>query len=158
LTQSSSRRPVDLQLPRSTRLQRPGPALHRPVAPAPKPKHNKEEAMRFLLVHRLDETKPDAFAPKPEVFAAMGMLIEDMTKAGVLLAADGVLPSSKGALVAFAGGKRTVVDGPFTEAKEVIGGYAIVQVRSIDEAIEWASRFAEVIGDVGVEVRQIAGS
>jgi hypothetical protein len=114
--------------------------------------------MRFLMVHRLDERKPDAFAPKPEVFAAMGKLMEEMTKAGVLLAADGVLPSSKGALVSFADGKRKVVDGPFTEAKEVIGGYAVVQVRSIDEAIEWASRFAAVIGDVEVEVRQIAGS
>ena len=114
--------------------------------------------MRFLMVHRLDETKPDAFSPPPEVYAAMRKLMEEMTKAGVLLAADGVLPSSKGALVSFAGGKRKVVDGPFTEAKEVIGGYAILQVRSIDEAIEWASRFAEVIGDVEMEVRQIAGS
>ena len=57
--------------------------------------------MRFLMVHRLDETKPDAFAPPPEVFAAMGKLMGEMTKAGVLLAADGVLPSSKGALVSF---------------------------------------------------------
>lgn len=114
--------------------------------------------MRYLMVHRLDETKADAYTPKPEVLAGMGRLMKEMTRAGVLLAADGVTHSKKGALVSVSGGKRKVVDGPFTEAKEVIGGYAIVQVRSIDEAIEWASRFAEVIGDVEVEVRQIAGS
>jgi hypothetical protein len=112
--------------------------------------------MRFLMVHSLDETRPDAFSPSAEVIAGVGQLIGEMTKAGVLLAAEGVLPSSTGARVRVSGGKRTVIDGPFTEAKEVIGGFAMVQVRSKEEAIEWAGRFAEVIGDVSVEVRQIA--
>jgi len=112
--------------------------------------------MRFLMVHRLDERRPDAFAPSPEVFAGIGKLMEEMTKDGVLLAAEGVLPSSKGALVRFEGGKRTVTDGPFTEAKEVIGGFALIQARSKEEAIEWAARLADVIGDVEVEVRQVA--
>lgn len=112
--------------------------------------------MRYLLVHRLDERKPDAFNPSPELIARMGTLMGEMNQAGVLLAAEGVLPSAKGAKVRVSRGKRTVTDGPFTEAKEVIGGFAMLQVRSIDEAIEWASRFAETIGDVEVEVRQIA--
>jgi hypothetical protein len=112
--------------------------------------------MRFLMVHRLDERRPGAFAPSPEVIAGVGQLMEEMTRGGVLLAAEGVLPSSKGALVRFEGGKRTVTDGPFTEAKEVIGGFALIQARSKEEAIEWASRLGDVIGDAEVEVRQVA--
>jgi hypothetical protein len=112
--------------------------------------------MRFLLVHRVDESLPDAYSPSPEVIAGVGRMLGEMTKAGVLLAAEGVLPSATGARVRTSGGKRTVIDGPFTEAKEVIGGFALLQVRSKDEAIEWAGRFAEVIGDVEVEVRQVA--
>lgn len=113
--------------------------------------------MRYLMVHRLDETRPDAYSPSPELMSAMGSLIEEMTKAGVLLAADGVSHSENGALVRVVNGKQTVVDGPFTEAKEVIGGYALLEVRSKDEAIEWASRFARLIGDTEVEIRLIYG-
>ena len=112
--------------------------------------------MKFLMVHRLDERRPDAFSPPPEVYEKMGQLIGEMTAAGVLLAAEGVLPSSAGALVRYANGKRTVTDGPFTEAKEVIGGFALLQCRSIEEAVEWSSRFAEIVGDVEVEVRQVS--
>jgi hypothetical protein len=112
--------------------------------------------MRFLLVHRLDESKPDSFSPSAAVVAGVGRMMGEMTKAGVLLAAEGVLPSSAGALVRTSGGRRTVTDGPFTEAKEVIGGFVVLQVRSKEEAVEWAGRFAEVIGDVEVEVRQVA--
>jgi hypothetical protein len=112
--------------------------------------------VRFLMVHRVDESLPDAYAPSAEVVAGVGRMIGEMTKAGVLLAAEGVRPSSTGARVRSSGGKRTVIDGPFTEAKEVIGGFALLQVRSKEEAIEWAARFAEAIGDVEVEVRQVA--
>jgi hypothetical protein len=112
--------------------------------------------MRFLLVHRLDESRPDAYSPSAEVVAGVGRLMGEMTRAGVLLAAEGVLPSSTGAKVRVSGGKRTVTDGPFTEAKEVIGGFGLLQVRSREEAIEWAARFAEVVGDVEVEVRQVS--
>jgi hypothetical protein len=111
--------------------------------------------MRFLLVHRIDETQPDAYAPSQEVAEGVGKLMGEMTRAGVLLAAEGVRHSSKGARVRTSGGKRTVIDGPFAEAKEVIGGFALIRVRTKDEAIEWAGRFADVIGDVEVEVRQI---
>src|SRR6266567_1381266 len=112
--------------------------------------------MRFLLVHRLDETKPDAYTPTPEMIAGVGALMGEMARAGVMLAAEGVLPSAKGAKVKVSKGTRTVTDGPFSEAKEVIGGFAMIQVRSLEEAVEWAGRFAETIGDVEVEVRQIA--
>jgi hypothetical protein len=73
----------------------------------------------------------------------------------VLLAAEGVHPSSRGARLSFSGGRRTVTDGPFAEAKELIAGFAVVQVDSKEEAIEWATRFADVIGDVEIEVRQV---
>jgi hypothetical protein len=111
--------------------------------------------MRFLIVHRLDERVPGAFTPTREKMATMGQFMEEATKSGVLLAAEGVRPSVDGARVRFSGGKRTVTDGPFTEAKEVIAGFALVEVRSKEEAIYWASRFGELLGDVEVEVRQI---
>jgi hypothetical protein len=117
--------------------------------------------MRFLLVHRLDESKPDAYSPSPEVVAGVGRMMGEMTKAGVLLAAEGVLPSSTGALVRASGGRRTVTDGPFTEAKELVAGYLLIQVQSKEEAIEWASRcpveYAVPPGmEAIVEVRQVA--
>jgi len=112
--------------------------------------------MRFLLMHKLDETKPEAFNPSPEFVASIGAFMEETTKAGVLLTAEGVLPSATGARVRHAGGSSTVTDGPFTEAREVIGGFALIQVRSKDEAVEWASRYAALFDDVEVEVRQVA--
>jgi hypothetical protein len=132
---------------------KPTPGRRR-VASATKRKGDK--VMRFLLVHRVDERQPDAYSPAPEVYAGVGRLMGEMTRAAVLLAAEGVLPSSTGAHVRVSGAKRTVIDGPFAEAKEVIGGFALLQVRSKEEAIEWAARFAEVIGDVEVEVRQVS--
>lgn len=85
----------------------------------------------------------------------MGKLIEEMAKAGVLLATDGLQPSSKGARVRISGGKFTVTDGPFTEAKELIAGYAIVQVKSKEEAIEHAKRFLTLVGEGESEIRQM---
>ncbi len=85
----------------------------------------------------------------------MAKLIEEMAKAGVLLATDGLQPSSKGARVRISGGKFTVTDGPFTEAKELIAGHAIVQVKSKEEAIEWAKRFLKVMGEGESEIRQM---
>jgi hypothetical protein len=100
--------------------------------------------------------------PDPGLMAAIGKLSEDMTRAGVLVGMGGLYPSSKGARLRLSGGKVTVTDGPFTEAKEIIGGYAIVRVKSKEEAVELAKRFweihAEVLGPsyVGAgEVRQM---
>src|ERR1700674_4490790 len=92
--------------------------------------------------------------PDQKLISAMMKYNEDLAKAGVLLALDGLQPSSKGARIRFSGGKRTVTDGPFTEAREVIGGYWLWQVKSKAEGIEWASRGPAAEGDV-LEIRQV---
>ena len=108
--------------------------------------------MRFLAIYRSAET---GLPPSAENMAAMGKLIEEMAKAGVLLATEGCQPSSKGARIRIAGGKYTVTDGPFTETKEVVGGFALFQVNSKEEAIEWTKRFLELAGDGESEIRQL---
>ena len=112
--------------------------------------------MRYLLMHRLDESRPEAFNPSPEFIARMGEFIEEVAKTGALITAEGVLPSDKGALIRRSSGQRTVTDGPFTEAKEVVGGFALVQVKDKAEAVALASRFADLFEEVEVEVRQVA--
>jgi hypothetical protein len=115
--------------------------------------------MRFMMIMKPniseDEwpTDPAEMAELPE-FTAMGKYNEELTKAGVLLALDGLEPTAKGARVTFAGGKPSVTDGPFTEAKELIGGYWLIQARSKEEAVQWASRCPANEGDV-IEVRQV---
>lgn len=97
-------------------------------------------------------TESDA-PPTQQEIATMGQFIQDMAQAGVLIATDGLQPSSKGARVRISGGKFTVIDGPFTETKELIAGYAIVQAKSKGEAIELAKRFLEVVGEGESEIR-----
>jgi hypothetical protein len=109
--------------------------------------------MRFLTIYKTAET---GVPPTTEAMAKMGQLIEEMTKAGTLLATEGCLPSSKGARVRLANGKLTVTDGPFTESKEVIGGFALIQAKSKEDAIELTKRFLRVAGDGESEIRQIA--
>jgi hypothetical protein len=113
--------------------------------------------MRFLMMVMIptggDESED--YAPTPEQVAAMMKYNEELTKAGVLLALDGLAPPSKGARVAFGSGKPAVTDGPFTEAKELVGGYWIIQAKSKEEAVEWASR-SPMQGEVAIDVRQIA--
>lgn len=110
--------------------------------------------MRYMMLY-----KPgyEDIPPTEEHMAAMGRLIEDMAKAGVLIATDGLQSSSKGARVRRFGGKTTVIDGPFTETKEVIGGFAIVDAKSKEHAIELAKRFLEVVGEGESEVRLMHG-
>jgi hypothetical protein len=93
--------------------------------------------------------------PTPELFVQMGKLIEDMTKAGVMVVTGGFGPGSKHKRVSFDGGKMTVTDGPFTESKEMIAGFALVDVKSIDEAVGWAEPFARMVGDVDIDVRSL---
>ena len=119
--------------------------------------------MRFILMVKADKDYEAGVAPNPELYAAIGQLTQDMMRSGVLVEVGGLLPSSKGARVRVSGGKLTVTDGPFTEAKELIGGYAIVQVNSREEAIGLSKRFmlihAEVLGpsyEGESEVRQLA--
>ena len=111
--------------------------------------------MRFMCIYRPADTKTveAGTPPSQNEIAEMGKLIGNMVKAGVLLATDGLLPSSKGAHVSLSGGKFRVVDGPFTEAKELIAGFAIIRVESKAEAIQWCKRFLKVAGDGESEVR-----
>jgi hypothetical protein len=111
--------------------------------------------MRFMCIYRpADRRKVEAgLPPDQHEVARMGQLIGDMIKAGVLLATDGLLPSSKGARLRLSQGRFTVTDGPFTEAKELIAGFAIIRVNSKEEAIEWGKRFLETAGDGESEIR-----
>lgn len=108
--------------------------------------------MRYLAVYRTPETGEP---PTEKEMTEMGRLIQDMTNAGVLLATEGCQPTAKGFRVRRTGDSITVKDGPFTEAKEVIGGFAIFQVKSKEEAVEWTKRFLRVAGDGESEVRLI---
>lgn len=110
--------------------------------------------MRFMmLIYPGLETEGD-WMPDAEAVGAMGRYNEDLTKAGVLLALDGLHPSSEGARISFADGERVVTDGPFAETKELIGGYWIIQANSKEEALEWAKR-CPIGGDVVLEIRRI---
>jgi hypothetical protein len=108
--------------------------------------------MKFLSIYKSVET---GVPPTPEEMAAMGKLIEDGMKAGYLLSVEGCLPSAKGARIRLSRGKVTVTDGPFTEAKEVIGGFALLQANSKEEAIEYVKQFLNVAGDGECELRQV---
>jgi hypothetical protein len=111
-------------------------------------------AMRFMMI-MMPNIADEDWAPAPEAIAEMSRYNDELTKAGVLLALDGLQPQSKGARVTFAQGKPTVTDGPFTDAKEMIGAYWLIQARSKDEAVQWASRCPAAEGDV-IEIRQVA--
>ena len=104
--------------------------------------------MRFMTMIKGDEQSEAGVPPNPELMAAIEKYTEEMMNAGVVLEVGGLLPSSKGARITVAGGKLTVIDGPFAEAKELIGGYAIVQVSSKAEAVELAKRFMKLHSDV----------
>ena len=113
--------------------------------------------MRFMILRKADEKTEAGVLPSQELLAAMGKYMEEMAKAGVMLAGEGLQPSSKGARVKFSGGKPTVIDGPFTEAKELIAGFAMIQVNSREEAIEWVRRWPalDADGEVEIEIRQV---
>ena len=96
--------------------------------------------MRFMMIVKADKDTEAGVMPDEKLIAAMTRYNEELAKAGVLLDLAGLQPSSKGARVRFSGGKRTVVDGPFAETKELIAGYWLIQVKSKEEAIEWAKR------------------
>ena len=114
--------------------------------------------MRFMvIVKATPETEKEGALPDPQLLLDMGKYNEELSKAGVLLALDGLHPSSKVARVKFSGKSHTVIDGPFTEAKELIAGFSILQVKSLEEAIEWVKRAPNCNpgGDSEVEIRQI---
>jgi hypothetical protein len=113
--------------------------------------------MRFMMIVKANKDSEAGVMPSEELLSAMGKYNEELMKAGVLLDGAGLKPTSKGARVRFSSGKPTVIDGPFTEAKELIAGYWIIQVKSREEAIEWARRAPAPHGphqDSEIELRQ----
>ena len=112
--------------------------------------------MRVMAIVKASKDSEAGVMPPEELLAAMGEFNEEMVKAGVLLAGEGLHPSSKGARVSFGGGERTVTDGPFAETKELIAGYWLMQVGSFEEAVEWIKRCPNPHDEPGeIEIRQV---
>ena len=112
--------------------------------------------MRFMVMVKASQDSEAGVMPKQKLLADMGKFNEELVKAGVLLAADGLQPSSKGKRVRFSGEKRTVIEGPFTETKELIAGFWLWQVRSMEEAVEWVKRCPNPHeGESEIEIRQV---
>jgi hypothetical protein len=114
--------------------------------------------MRFMIVVKATRDTEAGTMPEEKLMAAMADYHEELAKAGVLLDASGLQPSSKGWRIKYSGDKRSVIDGPFTEAKELIAGYTIIQTRSKDEALQWTKRFPNPAGEgreSEIEVRQL---
>jgi hypothetical protein len=109
--------------------------------------------MRFMVIVKADKNSEAGILPTRELLAEMGKFNEELAKAGVMLAGEGLQPSSKGARIRFNGNKRTVIDGPFAETKELVAGFWLWQVRSKEEAIEWLKRAPFREGEV--EIRQV---
>ena len=112
--------------------------------------------MRVMVIVKANKDSEAGILPKEKLLAEMGKFNEELVKAGVLLAGDGLQPSSKGKRVRFSGDKRTVIDGPFAETKELIAGYWLWQVRSMEEAVEWVKRCPNPHeGEAEIEIRQV---
>jgi hypothetical protein len=115
--------------------------------------------MRFMVLVPASKESESGQLPTAEMWSEMTKFNEELVKAGVMLAGEGLAPSSKGARVVFEGGKKTVIDGPFTESKELLAGYWVLQVKSREEAVEWIKRapFGKFGGQrVAIEIRQIS--
>jgi hypothetical protein len=113
--------------------------------------------MRYMLLHKTNDKLEAGLPPDPAVLERADQVLEEMRQAGVLLAAEGLMPSSRGSRVTFPGGKPRVIDGPFTETKELIAGVSMIQVPSKDEAIRWALRFADADPGTEIDILEIAG-
>ena len=112
--------------------------------------------MRFMVLVKADKNSEAGVMPSAKLLADMGKYNEELVKAGVLLAGEGLHPSSKGARVKFSGAKRTVVDGPFPETKDLVCGFWMFQVKSKEEAIEWVKRCPNPMeGETEIEIRQV---
>jgi hypothetical protein len=114
--------------------------------------------MRFMIIVKATPQTEEGVMPEEKLIEAMADYHEQLAKAGVLLDASGLQPSSKGWRIRYHGGKRTVVDGPFAEAKELVAGYTLIQVKSREEALEWTRRFPSPMGEAAdgeIEVRQL---
>jgi hypothetical protein len=114
--------------------------------------------MRFMIIVKATGDSEAGVMPEEKLIAAMATYHEELAKAGVLLDASGLQPSAKGWRIRYSGGKRTVIDGPFAETKELIAGYTLIQVKSREEALEWTRRYPNPVGegaDAEIEVRQL---
>ncbi|CAI8878574.1 YciI family protein [Pseudomonas serbica] len=113
--------------------------------------------MRFMIIIKASQDSEAGIMPSTELLTAMGNYNEELAKAGILLAGEGLQPSSKGARVRFSGDKRTVIDGPFAETKELIAGFWLWQVKSKEEAIEWVKRCPNPMPgtEAEIEIRQV---
>ena len=111
--------------------------------------------MQFLIMHRTNAHWESGAVPTLELIQHVGKMVGELVQSGKLLAGEGLRPSSLGVRLQFSGGTRTVQDGPFSESKELIAGFAILKVKSIDDAIEWATKFAQVLGDVEIDIRPV---
>ncbi len=112
--------------------------------------------MRFMILLKADKSTEAGVLPSEKLLRDMGNYNEELVNAGVMLAGEGLQPSSKGARVKFSGDKRTVIDGPFTETKELIAGFWMFQVKSLDEAIEWVKSCPNPLeGDAEIEIRRV---
>jgi len=112
--------------------------------------------MRFMVIIKADAKSEAGEMPSERLLTEMGRYNEELVKAGVMLAGEGLHPSSRGARVRFSGDKRTVIDGPFSEARELVAGFWLIQVKSKEEAIEWVKRIPNPDGaDTEVEIRQV---
>src|SRR5213594_260243 len=112
--------------------------------------------MRFMVIVKANKDSEAGVMPSKELLTEMGKFNEELVKAGVMLAGEGLHASSKGARVKFSGGKTTVIDGPFAETKELIAGFSLWEVKSKDEAIEWIKR--SPLKDAEIEIRQVFGT
>jgi hypothetical protein len=110
--------------------------------------------MRFMVIVKADKNSEAGVMPSREILTAMGKFNEELVRAGVMLAGEGLHPTSKGKRVKFSGGKHTITDGPFAESKELIAGFWLWQVRSMDEAVEWLKR-SPFDGGTEIEIRQV---
>jgi hypothetical protein len=111
--------------------------------------------MRFIIMHKTDAHWESGATPGPELIARVGTLLGDLAKAGVLLAAEGLRASSEGVRLRFAAGARTIIHGPFESDNELPAGFSVVRGRSLEDAIEWATRQADVLGDVEIDIRPV---
>ena len=113
--------------------------------------------MRFMVIVKADKNSEAGILPDEKLLAEMGKFNEELVKAGVMLAGEGLHPSSKGARVRFSGSKRTVIDGPFAETKELIAGFWLIQVKSKEEAIEWVKKIPNPMPgtESEIEIRQV---
>jgi hypothetical protein len=111
--------------------------------------------MRYLGYTLANEAELPAEPPSPDMYEKMGRFVEEATRAGVVVATGGLAPTAEGARISLHGGEFTVVDGPFAEAKELVGGWALMECRDLSEAIEWSKRFLGVLGEGEVRVRPV---